>query len=125
MYLGSLKLNSRHGINTFYMCLIAHYIMICKVVEVAGFCNITVSTAEQAVSSVTTQQQCHLLDCKQSHDQNTFIIQMITLERRSQLHGLAALATVSTAQEDSDHGTLLNVVEETESSISFLNGIDS
>jgi len=54
--------------------------MICKVVEVTGFCNIGVSTAEEAVSSVTMQQRCHLLDCKQSHDQNTCIIQMITLE---------------------------------------------
>jgi len=56
MYLGSFKLISRHGINTFYMCLIVHYIMICKGVEVAGFYNIGVSTAEQAVSSVTMQQ---------------------------------------------------------------------
>jgi len=56
MYLGSFKLISRHDINTFYKCLIAHYIMICKVVEVAGFCNIGVSTEEQAVSSVTMQQ---------------------------------------------------------------------
>jgi hypothetical protein len=80
MFLGSLKLNAKHGINTFYMCLITHHIMICKGGEAAGFCNIGVSTAEKAVSSVTIQQRCHLPDSKQSHDQNTCIIQMIHAE---------------------------------------------
>jgi hypothetical protein len=71
MNLGSLKLNAKCGINTFHMCLITHHTVTCKGVGVPWFCSMEVTTAEQAAPSVTMQQQCHLLYCKQSHDQNT------------------------------------------------------
>jgi hypothetical protein len=88
------------------------------------------STAQQTVSPDMTW---HLTDCKQSYDQNT-----CTTRIGNQLNRLAAVATVSTvvtvatvftvatvptAQEDTEHGTRLSVLQETELSVLFLNWI--
>lgn len=47
------KLNAECGINSFYMGLIPHHTVICKGLEVPGFCNMGGTTAEEAASLVT------------------------------------------------------------------------